>query len=124
MDFTPYECNMSSEGFGLPSDYRDLLTPVMNSVAPYPSFKMVNVNNTLVPDPSYKVQGIEADVECLTYLLSVVANHMPSPSQLTREFLYPQFHLFPEIESITEEDLKSKMENLERQIKEMKRSSH
>lgn len=45
-------------------------------------------------------------------------------SQLTREFLYPQFHLFPEIESITEEDLKSKMENLERQIKEMKRSSH
>lgn len=107
---------------GPSSIYRDLLT-TRSLLLICPSFEMSNENNTLVHEPSNKVQNLEVTVERLTHLLSVVQIRYLQ-NQLTQKSTSSVPTFVPEIELMTEKKVKSRMKNFENQIKEMKKIIH
>lgn len=80
---------------------------------------MKNENNTPLPDSFDKLQNLQVEVERLTHLLRIVTNQIPSPESVDPAIPTPSVRtLGPTIESKFVEEVKSKVEYLEQQIKQ------
>lgn len=84
---------------------------------------MDNTNDTSVLCPSDRMQNLEAEVECLTHLLGVVSSQMISPKVIDLGILATSAQTCDiKIKRMSAEELKSKIESLENQIKHLKGS--
>lgn len=81
---------------------------------------MNNENSTPLPDSFDKLQNLQVEVERLTHLLGIVTNQIPSPEPVDPAIPTLSVRtLGPKIESKFVEEVKSKVEYLEQQIKQM-----